>query len=105
MSLDPVHTDLDRPDPEPGGQRVERAAVCAGVEQRREQHVAGDPADAVEVEQPAHGALRAVPRAARAIRAAIVPAPKPSSIPTTARPAAHEQSIAWSAVCPPCAEP
>ena len=39
------------------------------------------------------------------MRAAIVPAPKPSSMPTTARPAAQEESIASSAVSPPSAVP
>ena len=67
----------------------------AGVEQRAEQHVARDAADAVDVEGPHR----------RAILAAIVPAPKPSSMFTTATPAAHEVSIASSAVTPPNAAP
>ena len=81
-----------------------------------EQHVARDARDAVHVQRPHHaahrlerrvrGAIRHVvdtrhrsapvtPRlpAERAIRAAIVPAPNPSSMPTTARPAAHEESM------------
>ena len=73
--------------------------VGARVQQRGEQHVAGDARDAVDVED--HDA----PPAARAMRAAIVPAPKPSSMLTTASPAAHELSIASSAETPPKAEP
>ena len=44
-------------------------------------------------------------RAPRAIRAAIVPAPKPSSMLTTATPAAHEVIIASSALTPPKVAP
>ena len=51
------------------------------------------------------GARHAAPAAARAMRAAIVPAPKPSSMLTTASPAAHELSIASSAETPPNAAP
>ena len=70
----------------------------AGVDQRAEQHVARDTADAVDVERAAHAALRA-------IRAAIVPAPKPSSMFTTATPAAHEVIIASRAETPPNVAP
>ena len=70
----------------------------ARVEQRAEQHVAGDAADAVDVEDPAHAARLA-------IRAAIVPAPNPSSMFTTATPAAHEVIIASSALTPPNVAP
>ena len=87
------------------GERVQAGRdvllVGAGVEQCAEQHVAGQAADGVDVEQTGHRA----PAAERAIRAAIVPAPKPSSMPTTARPAAQEESIASSAVSPPSAVP
>ena len=71
--------------------------VRAGIEQGAEQHVAGDAGDGVHVRQAAH----APPPAERAIRAAIVPAPKPSSMLTTATPAAQEVSIASSAERPP----
>ena len=69
----------------------------ARVDQGRQQHVAGGAADAVDVGDPRHEA----PAARRAMRAAIVPAPKPSSMFTQATPAAHEESIASSAVTPP----
>ena len=59
----------------------------------------GDAADAVDVEDAAHA------RHCRAIRAAIVPAPKPSSMFTTATPAAHEVIIASSALTPPNVAP
>ncbi len=58
----------------------------------------GDAGDAVDVEDPAHADCLA-------IRAAIVPAPNPSSMFTTATPAAHEVSIASSALTPPNAAP
>ena len=77
------------------------ALVGARVEQSAEQHVAGDSRHAVEVEDPSHSS----PPAERAIRAAIVPAPKPSSMLTTATPAAHEMSIECSAVMPLSAAP
>src|SRR4029453_1653135 len=87
--------------PQPVEARTDRVEIGSGVEQRGEEHVAGGTADAVEVEEPGHAA----PPAARAMRAAIVPAPSPSSMFTTATPAAHEQSIDSSAVMPPNAAP
>ena len=101
VALLPGDDDLDPVEAERGGERVQDPLVRARVEQRREQHVARQPADAVQVGEPRHGPGCA----ARAMRAAIVPAPKPSSMPTTASPAAQEQSMAFSAVRPPSAEP
>ena len=92
--LEPV--DAERREPGPHG-----FDVGAGVEQRAEQHVAGHAADTVHIDDAAHTA----PAAARAIRAAIVPAPKPSSIPTTASPAAHELNMESRGVTPPNAVP
>ncbi len=74
----------------------------AGVEQRRQDHVARQPPDRIEMRDAGHGASTS---ARRAMRAATEPAPSPSSIPTTASPSAQEHSIALSAVCPPCADP
>ena len=68
----------------------------AGVDQRCQQHVAGGAGDAVDVGDAGHDA----PAARRAMRAAMVPAPKPSSMFTQATPAAHDESIASSAVTP-----
>ena len=96
-----VTTTSTGPMPSCRGNPIEHLSGGAGVQERGQQHVAGDSTDAVEVEDPGHRAVAA----ARAIRAAIVPAPNPSSIPTTASPAAHEQSMALSAVSPPRAEP
>ena len=79
---------------------VEGGDRGAGIEEGAEEHVARQSADAVEVGDRRHGTA-----ARRAIRAATLPAPRPSSIPTTARPSAHEQSIALSAVRPPSADP
>ena len=97
----PLRAQLEPLDAEPGQARADRLRIGAGVEQRAEQHVAGDPGHAVEVEEPGHPA----PPAERAIRAAIVPAPKPSSMLTTATPAAHETSIDIRAVMPESAAP
>ena len=101
LPLDPTDGDLDAADIEPCGEATEPLEVGARVEERCEEHVAGDPADAIQVYVSRHG----WGTAARAMRAAIVPAPKPSSMPTTASPAAQEHSIAFSAVLPPSAEP
>ena len=101
VALLPGDDDLDTVEAERCGERVEDSLVRARVEQRREQHVARQPTDAVQIGDPRHG----LGCAARAMRAAIVPAPKPSSMPTTASPAAQEQSMALSAVRPPSAEP
>ena len=97
MAADAAHVEVESRHPEPGQSGAHGALVRAGVEQRAEQHVAGHAGDAVDVEEPGHRA----PPAARAIRAAIVPAPKPSSMFTTATPAAHEVSIESSADTPP----
>ena len=86
LALDALDRDLDALDAERGRDaREARSSSAPGVEQRGEQHVAGEAADAVEVGDAAHSRPRA-------IRAAIVPAPSPSSMPTTARPAAHERA-------------
>jgi hypothetical protein len=88
-------------DAEPLQRRADVRRVRARVEQGAEQHVARDAGEAVEVERPRHAAAPAE----RAIRAAIVPAPKPSSMFTTATPAAHEHSMDSSAVTPENAAP
>ena len=101
VQLEPV----DAQAVEPGADGVERRA---GVDQRGEQHVAREAADGVDVEQARHAGSATVSRSRadeRAMRAAIVPAPSPSSIPTTARPAAHEVAIDSRAVRPPNAAP
>src|SRR3954454_14684924 len=74
-----------------------RVTVGAGVEQRGERHVAGDPGERVEPGNGGH-ARRARWSHARATAQA---APKPLSMPTTVTPAAHEASMASSAVTPP----
>ena len=81
-------------DPRRGERLAHGRDIGARIEKRREQHVAGRAADAVDVQD--HRA----PPALRAMRAAIVPAPKPSSMLTTASAAAHELSIASSAATP-----
>ena len=96
-----LRAELESLDAQPGQTRADRLRIGAGVEEGAEQHVAGDAGHAVEVEEACHPA----PPAERAIRAAIVPAPKPSSMFTTATPAAHETSIDISAVMPESAAP
>lgn len=100
--LRPVDIDPDVSEPEGQDGIVEGGARSAGVEQSGQEHVAGEPTDRIHVRDAGHDARTS---ARRAIRAATDPAPKPSSIPTTARPSAHEHNIAFSAVWPPCAEP
>ena len=81
----------------------------AGVDQRRDRHVAGDAGGRLEVQvlaaQLARASLamrRALHRSRfRLIIAASWPAPKPLSMLTTATPAAHEFSIDSSAAMPP----
>ena len=91
------------PDPQVEAVDAQRAhvrshalGIRAGVDQRRQQHVARGAADAVDVGDARHAA----PAARRAMRAAIVPAPKPSSMFTQATPAAQDESMASSAVTP-----
>ena len=98
LALHTLDVDPNALDAERRGNAAEFLELRACVEQRREEHVAGETADAVEVGDSGHSLPRAM-------RAAIVPAPSPSSMPTTASPAAQEASIALSAVVPPCAEP
>ena len=98
LALDTLDVDLHALDAECGRDAAKRVELGACVQQRRDEHVACETADTVQVEDAAQSRPRAM-------RAAIVPAPSPSSMPTTARPAAHDASIAFSAVVPPCAEP
>ena len=70
----------------------------AGVEQRRQEHVARRAADDVDVQDPHRVDCRA-------IIAAMVPAPTPSSTFTHATPGAHEESIDSSAARPPSDAP
>ena len=101
VPADALRAQLEPLDGEPGQPVADHVRIGAGVEQRAQQHVAGDAGHAVEVEDAGHRP----PPAERAIRAAIVPAPKPSSMFTTATPAAHEMSIECSAVMPDSAAP
>ncbi len=99
MALGPRHAQVEPVDAEAAEALAHDLLVGAGVEQRPQQHVTRDARHAVDVQD--HDA----PPAARAMRAAIVPAPKPSSMLTTASPAAQEFSIASSAETPPKAVP
>ena len=98
LPLDPLDVDLHPFDPERVRDGAQGLELRSGVDERSEQHVAREPGDTVEIGDAGHSRPRAM-------RAAIVPAPSPSSIPTTARPAAQEASIAFRAVVPPCADP
>jgi hypothetical protein len=53
VPLRPLDGDLDRAEAQLPGERLQPGLVGTGVKQRREQHVARDPADAVEVRNPA----------------------------------------------------
>ena len=59
VPLDPLDADLDRSDAQELRNRLEPSLGRPGVEQCGEEHVAGDPADAVEVCNPAHTRDRA----------------------------------------------
>src|SRR5439155_22153113 len=74
----------------------------ARVEQGAQHHVAADAIGAVEVGDGHRDDIR---RAARAMRKAAIAAPKPLSMLTTVRPAAHEASIPSSAAMPSKAAP
>ena len=81
------------------------AEVGAGVEQAAERHVPGDAREAVEPRHRARvrgaaGRTGDVGVAQRRSRAMAQAAPKPLSMPTTVTPAAHEASMASSAVTP-----
>jgi hypothetical protein len=86
LPLDALDRDLDTADSERDGHAPQALELGTSVEQGGEKHVARQSADAVEIRDPAHSRPRA-------IRAAIVPAPRPSSIPTTASPAAQDAAL------------
>jgi hypothetical protein len=88
---------IESVDPQPSHVLRHDLGARSGIDQGCQQHVAGGTADAVDVGDARHEA----PAARRAMRAAIVPAPKPSSMLTQATPAAHEESMASRAVTPP----
>ena len=96
VAADAAHLEVESRHAEPRQRGAHGALVRAGVQQRAQQHVARHAGDGVHVQEPGHRA----PPAARAMRAAIVPAPKPSSMFTTATPAAQEVSIESSADTP-----
>ena len=82
--------------PESGEHRL---LLSAGIDQRPEQHVAGDPGAALHVgDSTGYGHDRRILATAHA-------APKPLSMPTTVTPLAHDACIASSAVTPPSEAP
>ena len=84
-------------DTEPGESVGDRVHVGTGIDERRQQHVAGHARAAVEPHRAsAHR---------RSTRATAHAAPKPLSMPTTVTPLAHEASIASNAVTPSRAAP
>ncbi len=100
MDASPARTgrddlDLDAVEAERADGPVEDLTWRASVEQRREEHVAREATHRIDVGDPSHEDRTS---ARRAILAATDPAPRPSSIPTTASPSAHDTSIALSAV-------
>ena len=100
MSLDALEAEIESGNSGCRQGPPDLVGVRTRIQQCREQHVARDPAHAVDVQDHASSAL-----VRRAIVAAIVPAPNPSSMLTTASAAAHELSIASSAETPPNALP
>src|SRR5207245_4618952 len=55
LPLDPLHSDIDPGEAEIGRDSPKPGFVCTGVEQRSDEHVAGDAGDAVDVGDAAHG--------------------------------------------------
>ena len=76
-------------------QRADLVEIGAEVDERAEGHVAGDAGEAVEPGDDRHLSNRITALAA----------PKPLSMPTTVMPAAHDASMARSAVTPSRAAP
>ena len=76
--------------------------VGAGVDERPESHVTGDAGEAVE---PGHTGHERNPLPTLSSRATPQAAPYPLSMPTTVTPAAHELSMASSAVTPANEDP
>ena len=98
LALDTLDVDLDPSTPSAAGTRRSVSSSAPASSKRGEEHVACEPADAVEVRDA--GSL-ATPRDPRRDR----PGAEPVVDPDDREPAAHEESIALSAVSPPCAEP
>jgi len=73
----------------------------AGIEQRRQEHVAGDPGEGIEMEQPGTARYALPARHARLIRVASAAAPNPLSMFTTPTFGAQLLSIASRAATPP----
>ena len=96
-ALDPLERDPVTVDAESRQRADDLVDVGAGVDQGRQQHVAGDTRATVEP----HGA--AAHRGS--IRATAHAAPNPLSMPTTVTPLAHDACIASSAVTPSSAAP
>jgi hypothetical protein len=91
--------DLQLPalDRELAEQAADLVRVGAGVDERAQRHVAGDPREAVEPGDRPGGHF--------SILSTALAAPNPLSMPTTVRPAAHEASMASRAVTPSSAAP
>ena len=89
-ALHPFERERVAIDAQTGQSGRDLVAVCAGVDERAEEHVAGHPGRALDVGDPRHDIIRATAQAA----------PKPLSMPTTVTPLAHDESIASSAVTP-----
>jgi hypothetical protein len=62
LPLDPAEHELERREAESRRQPADALGVAARVKERRKEHVPGQAADAVEVGDAAHGALRLTPR-------------------------------------------
>ncbi len=100
VGLDVLHIELPPAKSGAGHGLADFAERCAEIEQCGQQHVAGQPGDRVEPEN--HGRSLV---AACASRWAAMAAPKPESMLTTVSPAAHDVSMASSAVRPSSAAP
>ena len=84
----------------------DRHRIGTGVDERTERHVTAHAGEAVEPRRARDRRVVALAqRGVRSIRATAHAAPYPLSIPTTVTPAAHDESMASSAVTPCSDEP
>jgi len=99
---DPPRFERPAPGYDAAQRAFERVAVEPGVQERRQQHVAGGAADHVDVRDPR---ARATAHVAQTILCASAAAPKPLSMFTTPIPGAHDVSMPSSAAIPSNAAP
>ena len=97
---DRVGLELPSTDGDAAAELAHLVDVGTGVDEAGECHVAGDPREAVEPRDVGHVSVDRDRSCTVHSRNAAHAAPNPLSMPTTVTPAAHDASIASSAVMP-----